>query len=41
MDGPGSWWRTALLVVQGLAILAALVLAAPTVRQRREERVDG
>ncbi|HYJ28192.1 MAG TPA: glycosyltransferase family 2 protein [Nocardioides sp.] len=41
VDGPGSWWRTALLVVQGLAILAALVLAAPTVRQRREERVDG
>ena len=41
LDGDRSWWRTALLVVQGLAILAALVLAAPTVRQRREERADG
>ena len=41
VDGPGSWWRTVLLVVQGLAILAALVLAAPTVRQRRERRADG
>jgi GT2 family glycosyltransferase len=40
VDGPGSWWRTALLVVQGLAILAALVLAAPTVRQRRGRRAD-
>ena len=36
LDGPGSWWRTALLVVQALAVLAALVLAAPTVRQRRD-----
>lgn len=35
LQGPGQWWRTVLLVVQGLAILAALVLAAPTVRQRR------
>ncbi len=41
VDGPGSWWRGALLVVQGLAILAALVLAAPTVRQRRQERGHG
>ena len=41
LDGDRSWWRTGLLVVQGLAILAALVLAAPTVRQRREERADG
>ena len=41
VDGPGSWWRTALLIVQGLAILAALVLAAPTVRHRRGARVDG
>ena len=39
--GPGAWWRTALLVVQGLAILAALVLAAPTVRQGRGVRADG
>ncbi len=36
LEGPGSWWRTGLLVVQALAILAALVLAAPTVRQRRD-----
>jgi hypothetical protein len=36
VDGPGSWWRSALLVVQGLAVAVALVLAAPTVRQRRE-----
>jgi len=41
LDGDRSWWRTGLLVVQGLAILAALVLAAPTVRQRRGERADG
>ncbi|GAA1924520.1 glycosyltransferase [Nocardioides hwasunensis] len=40
LDGPTSWWRSALLVVQGLAILLALVLAAPTVRARREDRVD-
>ncbi|WP_224275406.1 glycosyltransferase family 2 protein [Nocardioides lacusdianchii] len=38
LDGPEPWWRTALLVVQGLAVLAAIVLAAPTVRQRREGR---
>ena len=36
LDGPSPWWRTALLVLQGLAILAALVLAAPTVRRSRE-----
>jgi GT2 family glycosyltransferase len=36
LDGPSPWWRTALLVVQGLAVVLALVLAAPTVRQRRE-----
>ncbi len=40
VEGPGSWWRTTLLIVQGLAILAALVLAAPTVRQRRQDRTD-
>jgi GT2 family glycosyltransferase len=40
LDGPTSWWRTGLLVVQGVAILLALVLAAPTVRARREERAD-
>jgi chorismate-pyruvate lyase len=36
LEGAGSWWRTSLLIVQALAILAALVLAAPTVRQRRD-----
>lgn len=36
LDGPSPWWRTALLAVQGLAVVLALVLAAPTVRQRRE-----
>jgi hypothetical protein len=40
LEGSRSWWRTGLLVLQGLAILAALVLAAPTVRQQRQERVD-
>ncbi|WP_299922083.1 glycosyltransferase family 2 protein [uncultured Nocardioides sp.] len=40
LDGPSPWWRTALLVVQGLAIVLALVLAAPTVRQRREGARD-
>ncbi len=41
VEGPDAWWRTVLLFVQGLAILAALVLAAPTVRQRREGRSNG
>ena len=40
LDSTRSWWRTGVLVLQGLAILAVLVLAAPTVRQRREERAD-
>lgn len=40
VDGPGSWWRSALLVVQGIAVAVALVLAAPTVRQRREGARD-
>ena len=40
VEGSGAWWRTLLLVVQGLAILAALVLAAPTVRQGRGVRAD-
>lgn len=38
VEGPGSWWRGALLVLQGLAIVLALVLAAPTVRAGRTER---
>ncbi|WP_457187414.1 glycosyltransferase [Nocardioides sp. P5_E3] len=37
LEGPSPWWRTALLVVQGLAIVVVLVLALPTVRQRRRE----
>ena len=41
VDGARSWWRSALLVVQGLAILLALVLAAPTVRRGRGVRTDG
>ena len=40
LDGDGSWWRVLLLVVQGAAIIVALVLAAPTVRQRRRGRDD-
>ena len=38
LDGPSPWWRTALLVLQALAIVTALVLAAPTVRRSREGR---
>lgn len=40
LDGSGSWWRVALLVLQAVAIVLALVLAAPTVRQRRERGSD-
>ncbi|NYE37462.1 GT2 family glycosyltransferase [Nocardioides cavernae] len=40
VDGDGSWWRTALLVLQGIVIVLVLVLAAPTVRQRRERGSD-
>lgn len=40
LEGDGSWWRVVLLVVQGAAIIVALVLAAPTVRQGRRGR-DG
>jgi hypothetical protein len=40
VEGDGSWWRVLLLVVQGAAIVVALVLAAPTVRQGRRSR-DG
>ncbi len=37
VDGDGtSWFRVLLLVVQGLAFLAVLVLAAPTLRTERE-----
>ncbi len=30
LDGPTSWWRIALLVLQGIGLLVALVLCAPT-----------
>ncbi|MDT0186383.1 glycosyltransferase family 2 protein [Microbacterium sp. ARD31] len=40
LEGDGSWWRVLLLVVQGAALIVALVLAAPTVRQGRSRR-DG
>ena len=33
LDGPTSWLRVVLLVVQGLAIVVVLVLAAPSVRR--------
>lgn len=36
LDGPRSWLRVALLVVQALAVLAVLVLCAPTTDRRRE-----
>ena len=35
LDGPGSWLRTVLLVVQVLAILVVAVLCGPTWRERR------
>ncbi len=35
VDGPRSWLRIALLVVQGLAIVWVLVLCAPTANPRR------
>ncbi len=35
VDGPGSWWRGVLLVLQALAVLTVLVLALPTTRARR------
>ena len=34
--GETPWWRVLLWVLQGLALLAVLVLCAPTVRGRRE-----
>jgi hypothetical protein len=35
LDGPSSWLRTALLVLQGLAVLVVAVLAAPSIRAER------
>jgi hypothetical protein len=40
VDGPGSVLRVLLLVVQGVSLIVVVVLAAPTVRSRREEVVD-
>ncbi len=34
VDGPGSWWRVLLLVLQGLAIVVVAVLCAPTTNRR-------
>jgi hypothetical protein len=34
VDGPGSWWRVLLLVVQGIAVLVVAVLCAPTAPRR-------
>jgi GT2 family glycosyltransferase len=36
VDGPRSWFRNLLLVVQGVAIVGVLVLSAPTSNRRRE-----
>ena len=36
LDGPSSWLRTGLLVLQGVAILVVLVLCAPSTGIRRE-----
>jgi hypothetical protein len=35
LDGPGSWPRTGLLVLQGLVVLVGGVLSGPTWRERR------
>jgi hypothetical protein len=34
VDGPGSWWRVVLLVVQGIALVVVAVLCAPTAHRR-------
>jgi GT2 family glycosyltransferase len=36
LDGPRSWLRVGLLVLQGVALLAVLVLCAPTTERGRE-----
>ena len=36
LDGPVSWLRVVLLVVQGIAIVVVLVLCLPTANRRRE-----
>ena len=35
LDGPRSWLRIALLVLQAVAIVVVLVLCAPTTNRRR------
>ncbi|MDQ4053868.1 MAG: hypothetical protein M3237_14365, partial [Actinomycetota bacterium] len=35
VDGPRSWLRIVLLIVQGLAVVWVLVLCAPTTDRRR------
>lgn len=40
VEGPGSVLRTVLLVVQGVALVVVAVLAAPTLRARRQEVAD-
>jgi hypothetical protein len=37
LDGPHPWFRTALLIVQGVAILVVLVLCAPSTGVRRQD----
>ena len=36
LDGPRSWLRVGLLILQGLAILVVLVLCAPSTDRDRE-----
>jgi len=38
LDGPTSWFRIALLVLQGIAIVVVLVLCAPTSERSRARR---
>ena len=38
LEGPASWLRIVLLVVQGVAIVVVAVLCLPTTNRRRAER---
>ena len=40
LDGPTSWFRIALLVLQGIAIVVVLVLCAPTSERSRARRAE-
>ena len=40
LDGPTSWFRVALLVLQGVAIVVVLVLCAPTSERSRARRAE-